>query len=106
VLVVSIASDLRYQIKGGERRTRGPFQSCVQEIRPSRSFFREMWDTAGLPSAFLGLQFSPYRSIRVSLVNMSRRHSSTATIETTKRPSLKGAGNWGSDLALYAEPRG
>jgi hypothetical protein len=32
-----------------ERRTRGPFQSCVQEIRGISLVFREMWDTAGLP---------------------------------------------------------
>ena len=31
-----------------ERRTRGPFQSCVQEIRGISLVFREMWDTAGL----------------------------------------------------------
>src|SRR5271156_2054775 len=32
-----------------ERRTRGPVQSCVQEIRGISLVFREMWDTAGLP---------------------------------------------------------
>jgi hypothetical protein len=32
-----------------ERRTRGPFQSCVQEIRGISLVSREMWDTAGLP---------------------------------------------------------
>jgi hypothetical protein len=32
-----------------ERRTRGPIQSCVQEIRGISLVFREMWDTAGLP---------------------------------------------------------
>jgi hypothetical protein len=34
-----------------ERRTRGPFQSCVQEIRGISLVFREMWDTANLPSS-------------------------------------------------------
>jgi hypothetical protein len=32
-----------------ERRTRGPVQSCVQEIRGISLVFREMWDTTGLP---------------------------------------------------------
>jgi hypothetical protein len=32
-----------------ERRTRGPVQSCVQEIRGISLVFCEMWDTAGLP---------------------------------------------------------
>ena len=32
-----------------ERRTRGPVQSCVQEIRGISLVFRELWDTAGLP---------------------------------------------------------
>jgi len=32
-----------------ERRTRGPVQCCVQEIRGISLVFREMWDTAGLP---------------------------------------------------------
>jgi hypothetical protein len=31
-----------------ESRTRGLFQSCVQEIRGISLVFREMWDTAGL----------------------------------------------------------
>ncbi len=32
-----------------ERRTRGPVESCVQEIRGISLVFGEMWDTAGLP---------------------------------------------------------
>ena len=32
-----------------ERRTRGPVQSCGQEIRGISLVFREMWDTTGLP---------------------------------------------------------
>jgi hypothetical protein len=39
---------LRLSLK--ERRTRGPIQSCVQEIRGTSLIFREMWDTAGLPA--------------------------------------------------------
>jgi hypothetical protein len=31
-----------------ERRTRGPFQSCVQEIRGISLVFREMWDSTAL----------------------------------------------------------
>ena len=34
-----------------ERRTRGSFESCVQEIRGISLVFREMWDTAGLQPA-------------------------------------------------------
>src|SRR5271156_6182549 len=32
-----------------ERRTRGPVESCVQEIRGISPVFGEMWDTADLP---------------------------------------------------------
>jgi hypothetical protein len=31
-----------------ERRTRGSFESCVQEIRGISLVFREMWDTTAL----------------------------------------------------------
>ncbi len=34
-----------------ERRTRGPVQSCVQEIRGISLVFREMWATASRPSS-------------------------------------------------------
>ncbi len=32
-----------------ERRTRGPIQSCVQEIRGISLVFGEMWDSTALP---------------------------------------------------------
>jgi hypothetical protein len=44
---VSSLNFLRLSLK--ERRTRGPVQSCVQEIRGISLVFREMWDTTGLP---------------------------------------------------------
>jgi hypothetical protein len=39
----------RNELFFSENRTRGPVQSCVQEIRGISLVFREMWDTAGLP---------------------------------------------------------
>jgi hypothetical protein len=45
--LVALCYCVRISLK--ESRTRGPVQSCVQEIRGISLVFREMWDTAGLP---------------------------------------------------------
>jgi hypothetical protein len=44
----SFVGSLNFMRLSLERRTRGPFESCVQEIRGISFVFREMWDTAGL----------------------------------------------------------
>jgi hypothetical protein len=53
-----------------ERRTRGPVQSCVQEIRGISLVFREMWDTAGLPPP--GLLRSPQLRLARRVTGSSR----------------------------------
>jgi hypothetical protein len=71
-----------------ERRTRGPVQSCVQEIRGISLVFCEMWDTADLPLKPIAGPVHPgYRALRTQrLANPNKigeRHSfasSTAAV--------------------------
>jgi hypothetical protein len=44
--LMGLANFMRLSFK--ERRTRGPVQCCVQEIRGISLVFREMWDTTAL----------------------------------------------------------
>jgi hypothetical protein len=47
------------RLSSKERRTRGSFQSCVQEIRGISLVFREMWDTAGLTLTLVAVPTTP-----------------------------------------------
>jgi hypothetical protein len=46
--LLSFVGLLNFMRLSSEKRTRGPVESCVQEIRDISLVFREMWDTAGL----------------------------------------------------------
>jgi hypothetical protein len=48
-LLWSFVGSLNFMRLSSERRTSGPVQSCVQEIRGIPLVFREMWDSRGLP---------------------------------------------------------
>jgi hypothetical protein len=52
-----------------ERRTRGPVQSCVQEIRGISLVFREMWDSTALTPKL----FTTLNSLRGTFVSPTSR---------------------------------